>query len=447
MGAPQHVVSASGPVTGPVTVRELLPVLQQWQARLLSGEQGLSRTVTWASTMRARLPAFESFQGGELALFSLATLRALRSHLVAFSLPAMVDQLAEMGASALAVGGLEGATLSPQDAQGLEEAKTRSNERGIPLIALPPLTPLDKVEAAIINAVVARRGRQAASHPAPDPLAARFRASLRGEALDALLSGTYAGEPQMRARAAQLGHDLSHPYIPLWVELDARSASNSPTPLAVAEAAPQATALAETLEGTLGAWTRARGWQVVALVPQSRLQRGPLDMAERLQGMLPRLPGASGAEESSAEIAWACGVGEPAIGPAHLRRSATEARDAARLGFLVLGPGRVARMADLGVYQLLLTLRESGDLESFVARTLAPFERDPRDREQHFQTLEAYFACRGNVTKAAEQLHMHRNSLLYRLGNIRKLFDRELEDPELLLALQLALKGRHVLEL
>ncbi len=118
--------------SGPITVRELLPVLRQWQARVLAGEQGLSRSVTWASTMRARLPAFESFQGGELALLSLATLRALRSHLVAFSLPAMVDQLTDMGASALAVAGLEGTTLSPQDAQSLEEAKLRADERGIP---------------------------------------------------------------------------------------------------------------------------------------------------------------------------------------------------------------------------------------------------------------------------------------------------------------------------
>ncbi len=205
--------------------------------------------------------------------------------------------------------------------------------------------------------------------------------------------------------------------------------------------------LAETLEQALGAWTRARGTQVVALTPQSKLERGALELAERARGMLARLTGASGDSAAEGSAPWACGVGEPAIGPTQLRHSATEARDAARLGFLVLGSGHVARMADLGVYQLLLALRESGELEAFVTRTLAPFESDPRDREQHFETLEAYFACRGNVTKAAEKLHLHRNSLLYRLGNIRKLFDRDLEDPELLLALQLALKGRHVLEL
>ena len=57
---------------GPVTVREVMTVLRRWQVRLLAGEAGISRLVTWASTMRARLPAFEGLQGGEIAMLALA---------------------------------------------------------------------------------------------------------------------------------------------------------------------------------------------------------------------------------------------------------------------------------------------------------------------------------------------------------------------------------------
>lgn len=455
---------------GSVTVGELLPVLRQWQVRLLAGERGLSRSVSWASSMRARLPAFESFQGGELALLSLATLRALRSQLVAFSLPAMVEQLADMGASAIVVAGLDGA-LSPQDSASLEEAKSRAQARDIPLLALPVGTSLDKIENAVIAYLRARRERQLAPRSPADPLAAQLRASLRGEALDALLSGTYAGEPQMRSRAAQLGHDLAHPYIALWVELDASAATAASAPssttLTAAETTPLAAQLAEELERSLSAWTHARGSQVVALAPQGKLERGPLDLAERAHTLLRRLtstsPDARGengarrretqpatsqsAAKDAQSAAWTAGVGESAIGPAQLRRSASEAHDAARLGFLMLGPGHVARISDLGVYQLLLALREGGTLEAFARRTLAPFDADPKDREQYFATLEAYFACHGNATKAAEQLHLHRNSLLYRLANIRDLLQRDLDDPELRLALQLALKARRVLDL
>lgn len=427
-----------------VTVGELQPVLQRAQARLLAGERGLGRAVTWASTMRARLPAFETFQGGELALLSLATLRALRSQLVALSLSMVVEQLADTGVSGIAVAGIEGAILSRDDAQALEEAKARADLRELPLFSLPPGTPLDKLEAEVVALVVARRERQTGGRIVADPLTARFRATLRGEALDALLSGTYAGEPQMRSRAAQLGHDLAQPHAALWLELDTAALRSIPA-LPAEEAAPLADEFAEALRLALDAWARARSTQVVALLPLSRAERGIEGLAERVQALLARQTSGGGGGKGIGP--WAAGIGEPAIGPTQVRRSASEAHDAARLGLQVFGPCHVARIGDLGVYQLLLVLRQSGELESFVRRTLAPLGADAKNREQHFETLEAYFACNGNVTQAAKDLNLHRNSLLYRLGNIRELLARDLDDPELRLALQLALKGRRVLDM
>jgi hypothetical protein len=445
-----------------VTVDELLPVLQQRQARLLAGERGLVRPVSWATAMRAKFPAFAAFQGGELALLSLATLRALRSHLVAISLPAVVDQLADTGVVAIAVAGIEGARLSAEDAQAVEEAKLRADAREIPLFALPAGTPLDKLENELINQIVARRERPSTPRAATDPLTAQFRASLRAEALDALLSGTYAGEPQMSARAAQLGHDLSQPYATLWVELDTRAMAGPPAP-PLEEPTPLAAELAESLAFGLGAWARGRGTQVVALVPLGRLDRGVAGLAEGVWTMLERMTGgaAAGAGANDTDPAqraggsgtgasgaadWMAGVGEPATLPANVRRSAAEAHDAAWLGLSVLGPRHVARIVDLGVYQLLVALREGGELKSFVGRTLAPFDADPRKREQYIETLETLFACCGNVTRAAEELSLHRNSLIHRLNIIKGLLGHNLDDPDLLLTLQLALKGRRVLE-
>ncbi len=129
-----------------------------------------------------------------------------------------------------------------------------------------------------------------------------------------------------------------------------------------------------------------------------------------------------------------------------MHRSAAEARDAARLGILVLGLCRVARSADLGVYRLLLALRDGGQLAPFVERTLAPLRADARSGEKLIETLEAYLACNGNASLATERLHLHRNSLAYRLARAGALLGRDLDDPETRLALELALRGRRVLE-
>ncbi len=423
-------------MSGPVTVRDVLDVLLPRHARLLAGESGLSRGVTWASTMRPRLPAFEGFQGGEVALLSLAILRALRGQLVSFTLPEVIDQLADIGVSAIVVAGLD---ESAAPAERLDLARVQANRHRLPLLSLPPTVSLPAVEREIIAHVVAQRERPTSATLPPDLYAQRLRASLRAEALDALLTGTYAGEAQMRSRAAQLGFDLLQPHAVLWVDIGAEHPSDAPVDgeaSANEDALPAATHLAGELEVALGAWVRVRGAEVVALLPVAP-RAGREDVAERVVALLTR----------ALDDAWSAGLGDAATAPAQVRRSATEARDASRLGRMVLGHGRLARPGDLGVYQLLLLLRDSGELAPFVERTLGPLHADARAGEALIETLDAFFACNGNLSEAARRLHLHRNSLLYRLNRAHELLGYDLDDPERRLTLQLAIKGRRVLDL
>lgn len=426
--------------TGAVTVREVLSLLERWRGHLLAGERGLSRPVTWANTMRARLPAFEGFQGDELALLSLATLRALQTQLVELSLPVVVEQLAEIGVSAIVVAGLDGAASSTEETRALDDARTRADTLRVALIALPPGAPLADIERAVIAYIITQRDRPAPAAEPPESYAARLRDTLRGEALDALLTGTYAGDAAMRTRAQQLGYDLTQPHAVLWIELpspDIRSDSAASPALD-----PVAAQLAEAISAGMGAWARARDAQVAALLPLGRQDRGLSEQMERAALLLARTLG-DGAPAS----AWASGLSDPASGPGQIHRAAIEARDAARLGHLIFGPRRIVRPADLGVYRLLLALRDSGDLAPFVERTLAPLLAEKRLGTELVETLEVFFACNGNLSSAATRLNLHRNSLLYRLNRARALLGHDLDDPELRLALQLAIKGRRVLDL
>ena len=105
-------------------------------------------------------------------------------------------------------------------------------------------------------------------------------------------------------------------------------------------------------------------------------------------------------------------------------------------------------MSDLGLYRLLYHLRGMQELRAFYNQTLGPLAAyDRRTGGDLLATLEAYFASRANLSETARRLNLHRNSLLYRVQRIEETGQVDLQDPEALLALQVALKARHLLDL
>ncbi len=53
---------------------------------------------------------------------------------------------------------------------------------------------------------------------------------------------------------------------------------------------------------------------------------------------------------------------------------------------------------------------------------------DQENNSEYYKTLVEYIANFGNTTKTSEKLHIHRNSLLYRLSKIEKIIGKSLED-------------------
>src|SRR6266704_5838354 len=91
-------MSSSSTPTTSASVRTILTLLASRDAQLVAGASGLERRVTWACHMRARLPAFESVQGGELALLTLVQLRRLNE-----TLPHLLKSLHQAGVAVIAV--------------------------------------------------------------------------------------------------------------------------------------------------------------------------------------------------------------------------------------------------------------------------------------------------------------------------------------------------------
>ncbi len=140
------------------------------------------------------------------------------------------------------------------------------------------------------------------------------------------------------------------------------------------------------------------------------------------------------------------GVGRPIRGAEGIPDAFREAQGALTLGIRLFGPGRVTYFSDLGVHRLLLALDGAPELQTFSREMLGKLlAHDRRGDGELIRTLEAYFAGRNSPTEAAARLHLHRNTLLYRLRRIQAITGLDLEDSETRLALHLALRVGQVI--
>ncbi|MFJ5999963.1 PucR family transcriptional regulator [Streptomyces sp. NPDC092370] len=100
-----------------------------------------------------------------------------------------------------------------------------------------------------------------------------------------------------------------------------------------------------------------------------------------------------------------------------------------------------ARRLDIDL--LLWRLRDQPDLAAFVDRALGPLlEHDRRSRPPLLPTLTTYLAHAGRKAETARELHLNRQTLYNRLARIGELLGTDLDDPQTVLALSLALRAR-----
>lgn len=124
-----------------------------------------------------------------------------------------------------------------------------------------------------------------------------------------------------------------------------------------------------------------------------------------------------------------------------LRGALEEARHARRVA--AARPGRVcaAGHQELASHVLLLPFVPDDVRRAFTARLLDPLrEYDRRHRAELIPTLEAFLDCDGSWTRCAARLHLHVNTLRYRVGRIEQLTGRELSRLEDKLDFFLALR-------
>lgn len=530
------------------SVRNILNLLASREALLVAGAAGLERRVTWACRMRARLPAFESIQGGELALLTLSQLRRLDE-----TLPHLLKSLHQAGAAVIAV------AAPSEDALG-HDARDLADQLHLPLILLPASALLEEIEREVITFVVSFRGEterkateiaqhlmqlsvqgagiqglceylansrgkyvvvqdvdahirfQATPKDAPplilsshlsdealrqqglarvvEPIPSRHEVvgylSLIGsendfdyleriilgkatpilaiefarerertevesryqvEALTDVLQGHYQQPEEMMARARLLGYDLANPQVVVVLEL---SSHDQDVSSGVLLAQWNKRVRDELLRAWPSCWILAEARRVIALLPLPMFtQEGKIEeeheyenvIYSRLERVLDRISPDVGKTSGISSPVYSGGCGRIAHNLQGIPLSFREAQQSLEIGRRLFGEGKLHSFARLGVYRLLFYLDGNSELIHFYQETLGPLlEYD----STYVETLEGFFRCNGNLSEMARTMHFHRNSLLYRLNRIEALLGRSLEDPELRLSLQIALKIHHL---
>ncbi|MDQ6747593.1 MAG: GAF domain-containing protein [Candidatus Dormibacteraeota bacterium] len=145
---------------------------------------------------------------------------------------------------------------------------------------------------------------------------------------------------------------------------------------------------------------------------------------------------------------FSLGIGNATQEAHDLPRAHDEARQSLRLARRGGATGRVSSYRNLGAFRLLLEVQNPLAVSRFVDETLGPLLRYQQGRRTPLiQTLEALSAQHWNRRAAARVLHLHVNSLSYRVTRIEQLLGASLEDAETRVALSIALRARTLLPL
>ena len=137
------------------------------------------------------------------------------------------------------------------------------------------------------------------------------------------------------------------------------------------------------------------------------------------------------------ELELCVGIGSKCMDISQLSISYQRAKAAAHMA--LTHKKQVVKFDDCGLFRLLYMIEDKGILREMETECLAALEKhDRRYNADYVDTLQSYLKHDGSIQAVAAELFTHRNTVLYRIGNIRKILGNELKTPEERLPYQIA---------
>jgi PucR C-terminal helix-turn-helix domain/GGDEF-like domain len=159
-----------------------------------------------------------------------------------------------------------------------------------------------------------------------------------------------------------------------------------------------------------GAITSIREDEVVIMVPE------PAEAGRLSSGCLARM------RDLFPETVITIGIGGACRDPADIARSYGQARRTIDAVVRLGRQGQVVAFEDLGIHRLLLQVPDLAELRSFAAEILGQLGGQERQRgTELLTTLACYFRENSSPQRTARSLHVHPNTVAYRIRRIQEI--------------------------
>jgi sugar diacid utilization regulator len=135
------------------------------------------------------------------------------------------------------------------------------------------------------------------------------------------------------------------------------------------------------------------------------------------------------------------GVGGTCRDPADIARSYGQARRTIDAVIRLGRQGQAVAFDDLGIHRLLLQVPDMAELRSFAAEILGQLDGQERQRgSELLATLACYFRENSSPQRTARCLHVHPNTVAYRIRRIQEITGLQLDTYRDRLMAQVALE-------
>ncbi|MGD0243420.1 MAG: helix-turn-helix domain-containing protein [Streptosporangiaceae bacterium] len=263
---------------------------------------------------------------------------------------------------------------------------------------------------------------------------------VRDDLVEGLLLGRGRDSADAGRWAAHLGYDPARDHNVLAIAFDLPAAAQG-TQAANADEAAQRQRIWESIEHFIGtrapdAIVSARESEVVvvATVPEKSQHSGS-DARQLAAACLARLA------ELFPTAKVVIGIGGTCRDPREIARSYAQAQRTTQTLRRLSRAGSVAAFGDLGILRLLLQVPELAELRSFAADVLGKLSMHEHEhKSEYLTTLACYFRENNSPQRASRILHVHPNTVAYRVKRIEEITGLRLDDYSDRLIAQVALE-------